>query len=170
MIRARTASAAAAAALAGGLLLSGCGIKPTGVVDSGDAALVTVPDVSGSPVLYFVSPDGDRLLPYPTGSIGDTSHLLVALLAGPNPAARASGMTTALPTLDGINPDTAVIEYSPTDGVTARLPFAVGRLSELGRRQVVCTLASAVVPGSLSQVTLAGTDTTLGPARCEIGR
>ncbi|MFD9353520.1 GerMN domain-containing protein [Streptomyces sp. NPDC060031] len=167
MTRAKTVTTAAAAALAG-VLLAGCGIKSTGVIDSGDAAQVQVPGAASGPVLYFVSADGDRLVPYPLLAGVDSSQLVKALLVGPSSTARESGITTALPSPGDLNPDALVIEYSPTDGVTVRLPFAVGRLSELARRQVVCTLAFAIVPGTVSPVTVTGTDTSLGPAQCDL--
>ncbi|MEV6955980.1 hypothetical protein [Streptomyces sp. NPDC051183] len=168
MTRTKALSAAAAAALAGMLLLVGCGIKPTGVIDSGDAATVQVPGATSGPVLYFVSAEGSRLAPYPLLAGVDSSQLLTALLAGPTNTAREAGITTALPTPAELNPDQLAVEYSPTDGVTARFPFAVSRLSELARRQVVCTLAFAVVPGTISPVTVTGTDTSLGPAQCDL--
>lgn len=167
-IRAKSLSAAAAAALAGVLLLSGCGIKPTGVIDSGDAANVQVPGATNGGVLYFVSAEGDRLIPHPMPAGLDTSQLLAALLAGPSGAARGAGITTALPPLGDKSPDLATIMYSPTKGVTAKLPFEVGQLPELARRQVVCTLAFAIVPGTLSPVTVTGTDADLGPAECDL--
>lgn len=68
MTRRRTSSrtAAATAVLAGcALLLTGCGIKRTGVIESGHAATVKVSGSGKSTVLYFVSKEGDRLVPAP---------------------------------------------------------------------------------------------------------
>ncbi|MFD9406926.1 GerMN domain-containing protein [Streptomyces sp. NPDC059989] len=163
---------AAAATLAGcALLLAGCGIKPTGVIESGHAATVEVPG-AGGPVLYFVSREGDRLVPAPVFSDGyrmEAASLLQMLLAGPAGRAREAGLTTALPPPgDARQASVAFAEPADSELVTAQLPFKVGDLSELARGQLVCTLAFAGAPGTLNRVTLRGTDTALSPAECEL--
>lgn len=168
----RIRGGATAAALAGcALLLAGCGIKPTGVIESGHAAMVEVPGTDG-PVLYFVSREGDRLVPTPVFADGyrmQPTPLLQMLLAGPAGRAREAGLTTALPPHGDPRLGSVVITGSEGDeAVTAQLPFKVGDLSDLARGQLVCTLAFAAAPGTLNRVTLRGTDTALNPADCEL--
>ncbi|MEU9148632.1 hypothetical protein [Streptomyces sp. NPDC048349] len=165
----------AAAALAGcALLLTGCGIKTTGVVDSGHAATVKSPSGKAA-VLYYVSKEGDRLVPVPFPVDGGytiaPAALLRLLLDGPGGPAQEAGLTTALPRVPAGQGDAlAVSGYAPDAGITVRVPFAVGGLSELARTQLVCTIGVSAVPDVLSPVTLQGTDTTLPSAECALGR
>ncbi|MGW7329107.1 hypothetical protein ACWGIU_11065 [Streptomyces sp. NPDC054840] len=166
--------AAATAVLLGcALLITGCGIKRTGVIDSGHAATVKVPG-GNSTVLYFLSKEGDRLVPSPVG--GFEGHninpvvLVSLLLGGPRGRAGEVGLTTGLPRLPaGKDDDLAVSPYSH-QGMTVQVPFAVGALSPLARMQLVCTVGVSAVPDTLSPVTLQGTDTTLAPADCDLKR
>ncbi|MCX4696099.1 hypothetical protein [Streptomyces sp. NBC_01408] len=173
--KARSRAAAVTAALAGcALLLAGCGIKTTGVIESGHAATVKAPSGKGV-VLYFVSKEGDRLVPVPFMFDGGytiaPSALLRLLLDGPMGPAQEAGLTTALPRLpDGQAEGASVGEYTSDHGMTVRLPFAVGSLSELARSQLVCTVGVSVVPDVLSPVVLEGTDTALPAAQCRTRR
>ncbi|MDX3534225.1 hypothetical protein PV721_07560 [Streptomyces sp. MB09-01] len=169
----RTRATAVTAALAGcALLLAGCGIKRTGVIESGHAATVKVPGAKTAAVLYFVSEEGDRLVPVPFTIGADYTlapvPLLRLLMNGPSGPAQEAGLTTALPRLpEGAE---ALIVSAPDKGLTVRLPFAVGTLSDLARDQLVCTVGVSAVPDVVSPVTLQGTDTTLPSAECERGR
>lgn len=154
------------------LLLTGCGIKTTGVIESGHAAAVKVPGGKTAAVLYFVSKDGSRLVPVPFAVSPEYTiapdGLVGLLLSGPHGAAEAAGLTTALPKLsDGQTGQASVSAYSPARGLTVRVPFAVGSLSEMARKQLVCTVGLSVVPDTVSPVTLQGTDTALPSADCE---
>ncbi|GAA2637750.1 MULTISPECIES: hypothetical protein [Streptomyces] len=175
MTRRRTRPRAAAAAVLVGcaLLLTGCGIKRTGVIDSGHAATVKVPG-GNSTVLYFLSKEGDRLVPSPiTGFEGHHINpvvLVSLLLNGPRGRAGEVGLTTGLPRItDRMDEELAVSPYSH-EGVTVRLPFAVGNLPAPARMQLVCTVGLSAVPDTVSPVTLQGTDTTLAPADCDLKR
>ncbi|MFC9297623.1 hypothetical protein ACFTWH_26895 [Streptomyces sp. NPDC057011] len=166
----RSRAAAATAALAGCALLAGCGIKPTGVVESGHAATLKSPGAKAA-ALYFVSKEGDRLVPVPFTFDGGYTiaprALARLLLDGPIGPAQEAGLTTALPRLPAGQEDVlAVSEYAPGSGMTVRVPFAVGSLSELARSQLVCTVGVSAVPDTLSPVTLQGTDTALPAAEC----
>ncbi|THA84388.1 GerMN domain-containing protein [Streptomyces sp. A0592] len=167
------ARAAATAALAGcALLLAGCGIKRTGVIESGHAAAVNVPDGKKAAALYFVSKEGDRLVPVPF-SIGTEytlapTPLLRILLDGPTGPASAAGFTTALPKVSHDQWDAVLVSKNSSDkGVTVTVPFAVGGLSELARNQLVCTVGVSAAPNTLSQVTVKGPDTVLPAADCD---
>ncbi|MEU3059263.1 hypothetical protein AB0P12_01605 [Streptomyces subrutilus] len=170
-----TRALAAAAGALGTLLLAGCGIAPTGVIEAGSAARVVVPGSAG-PVLYFIAPEGDRLVPYPLMADGyrlPPGGLVAQLLAGPGSSGRSSGLGTELPRMQIKPLDATAVSWAAPDGVptvTARLPFAVGGLSALGRGQLVCTLAFAGEPDTLSRVALIGTDTALPADRCDVRR
>ncbi|WP_404954635.1 hypothetical protein [Streptomyces sp. 147326] len=168
----RVRATAATAALAGcALLLTGCGIKRTGVIDSGHAATVKVPGAKTAAVLYFVSKEGDRLIPVPFAISADYTlapvPLLRLLMNGPSGPAQEAGLTTALPRLPDGAETMIVSAPAPDKGLTVRLPFAVGTLSDLARDQLVCTVGVSAVPDVISPVTLQGTDTTLPAAECE---
>ncbi|MFI6147746.1 hypothetical protein [Streptomyces sp. NPDC051109] len=167
MIRTR-AAAAAAALLLGGPLLTGCGIKPTGVIESGAAGKVVVPGPGTKGTVYLVSSDG-RLFPIPDKeqpSVSETP-LLVRLLVGPTEAQKAAGLETRLPVLDiknqGASAGTSMLS---ADTIGVGVPFKVATLSETARQQLVCTVAST---DPRYQVVLLGPDADIGPARCELG-
>ncbi|MFE5482426.1 hypothetical protein [Streptomyces sp. NPDC056527] len=110
------------ALVAGGLVLTGCGIRQSDVVEVGGPATVAVaPGESGRMLLFYVDADG-RLMPvaretggpidgwedyrmpfgkppptYPLGSGIVGSRALAALLEGPNKDERAAGLATRLP-------------------------------------------------------------------------
>ncbi|AQT75226.1 hypothetical protein B1K54_29485 [Streptomyces sp. fd1-xmd] len=164
----------ATAALAGcALLLAGCGIKRTGVIESGHAATVKVPGSKNAATLYYVSKDGDRVVPVPF-SIG-TDYMLAPvpllriLLDGPTGPASAAGLTTALPKVPVSDADServAVSTYSPEKGVTVGVPFPVAGLSDMARKQLVCTFGVSAVRDTVTPVAIRGTDTTLPAADC----
>ncbi|MCX4528864.1 MULTISPECIES: hypothetical protein [unclassified Streptomyces] len=164
MTRVRTT--ACAALLLGGVL-TGCGIKPTGVIESGAAAKVVVPAPDTKAMVYFVAPDG-RLVPTtePYDSVSATNNLL-RLLMGPTQRESAAGLETRLPPWDlkklGASAGMSVVS---ADTIEVGVPFDVGRLSETGRRQLVCTVAST---NPRYKVVLRGGDADLAPARCDLG-
>ncbi|MFJ7778871.1 hypothetical protein [Streptomyces yangpuensis] len=170
----RSRATAAAAALTGcALLLAGCGIKRTGVIESGHAATVKVPGSKNAATLYYVSKDGDRVVPVPF-SIG-TDYMLAPvpllriLLDGPTGPASAAGLTTALPKVSASGPDSekvAVSKYQPDKGITVGVPFPVADLSDLARKQLVCTFGVSAVRDTVTPVAIQGTDTTLPATDC----
>ncbi|MEC4574928.1 GerMN domain-containing protein [Streptomyces virginiae] len=168
----RSRAAAVTAALTGcALLLTGCGIKRTGVIESGHAAAAKVPGGKNIAVLYFISKDGDRLVPVPfsigTDYILAPTPLLRVLLNGPIGPSSAAGLTTQLPKVPGDKSDAVTVRRSPQDkGLTVQVPFAVSGLSELARAQLVCTIGVSGVRDTVSPVTIEGTDTTLPSADC----
>uniref|UniRef100_A0AAU2JXF2 GerMN domain-containing protein n=1 Tax=Streptomyces sp. NBC_00049 TaxID=2903617 RepID=A0AAU2JXF2_9ACTN len=171
----RKTAARAAAALAGcALLLTGCGIKRTGVIESGHPATVKSPGGNAA-VLYYLSKEGDRLVPVPfpvqSGYTIAPGALVRLLLGGPIGTAQEAGLTTGLPRVSTSQAEiVSVSEYSPSAGITIRLPFAVGDLSPLARSQLVCTVGVSVVPDILSPVILQGSDTALPSAECDSKR
>ncbi|KJY35369.1 MULTISPECIES: hypothetical protein [unclassified Streptomyces] len=168
MTRVRTAAAAGAALLLGGLLLTGCGIKPTGVIESGDAAKVVFPDPHTKGTVYFVTSDG-RLFPVPEREQPAESpvSVLMRLLIGPLDKEKAAGLETRVPAPADRKPPFGLSSSIVSEEVMeVRLPFAVAGLSETARRQLVCTAASV---DPQYAVVLRGPDTSVGPARCNLG-
>ncbi|MER5436360.1 hypothetical protein [Streptomyces sp. NPDC002588] len=119
--------------LAGALLLSGCGISATGVIQSGEPATGVRPVA----LVYFVV--DDRLVPV-YREIADPVNVRTAvelLLTGPDPSERKRGLTTALvrvPTPE-ISADGARVSLQLSAGPHPLPPIAV--------RQLICTVAEA---------------------------
>ncbi|MFD0269419.1 hypothetical protein ACFVGY_23045 [Streptomyces sp. NPDC127106] len=168
MTRTRPAAAAGLPALLACTVLAGCGIKPTGVVESGAPAKVTVAAPAARPLVYFVDPE-DRLLATPqVAYAGDGLDVgLVRLLAGPAEEDKAAGLRTALPRVDFKTATGTRVVATAQDVIEVRLPFKVGGLSELARRQVVCTALSN--SASHVRAALRGTDTVLQAQQCTTG-
>ncbi|MFD9907368.1 hypothetical protein [Streptomyces sp. NPDC059063] len=129
-----------ALALTAVLLLAGCGVRPTGVLDGGGSAGGLTKGLR----LYFVS-QALRLkaLSRPTVPMtchGDFSGVIKYLVAGPTEAERASGLTTLLE--EGSYEATA-----KGDTVTVRAPVPELSASRPGDRnvlgQLVCSFARA---------------------------
>ncbi|MFD8980962.1 hypothetical protein [Streptomyces sp. NPDC059564] len=164
----RTAAAVAASALAGPLLVTGCGIKPTGVVESGAAARVLIAAPSRPPMAYFVSGEG-RLVPAPEPEYADKSPQgsMQLLMRGPGPVEREAGLGTRLPPVEGVLAGSVRAFFSAKDRVEVRVPFPVAALDPLALRQLVCTALSTAGPSA--EAVVRGPDTELEAARCGAG-
>ncbi|AXE23718.1 hypothetical protein C0216_09800 [Streptomyces globosus] len=163
-------AARAASAAAAGLLLAGCGIKTTGVVESGAPAEIAVSAPSGTAdsLVYFLTPDR-RLIAMRSGYAEPGAQgALFRLLAGPSQRELASGLGTALPAVDAGLAATTTTTGPVGDVVEVHLPINVAGLSDLARSQIVCT----AVADAASQVEarLRGQDTVLAPEPCRAGR
>ncbi|MFD7626500.1 hypothetical protein ACFV7Q_10705 [Streptomyces sp. NPDC059851] len=146
--------------------LAGCGIKPTGVIESGAPAEVKVGGPVQRPLVYFVDPQ-DRLLPSPQDYSSDGVYGgVVRLLAGPSEGQKAAGLRTALPRVD-VKTAAGARVAAAGEVVEVRLPFNVGPLSDLARRQLVCTALST--SASQYRAVLVGPDTTVEAAHCDAG-
>ncbi|MFD3546027.1 hypothetical protein ACFWUW_10480 [Streptomyces sp. NPDC058655] len=169
----RLRNATATALLGATLLLpTGCGIKPTGVIESGAPATVVINSPDRAGVVYFVTPD-DRLVPSPQVDSPPSSAVgtVLRLLDGPGPQERAAGLGTRLPGLEGRPDRTVAVSIEPRGTVEVTLPFPVGDLPELAMRQLACTVASVTGSGTPAvRVTLRGEDAVVAGASCEIGR
>ncbi|GGW27099.1 hypothetical protein [Streptomyces xantholiticus] len=170
----RRRSAAVLAGLAT-LLLGGCGVPETDVIEAGGPATVQVfPEASSGLVLFLRSPDGELMpvirflegeLEEPDSPGAGTPTTVAALFAGPLPNERRAGLTDGLPELPGRTAVRAV-PYRE-GGVEVTLPIAVGDLDDLAVRQLVCTIAFTEDDEGLTPVRLRGTDTALEPAVCD---
>ncbi|MEU3774939.1 hypothetical protein AB0F11_17350 [Streptomyces sp. NPDC032472] len=168
--RARTRAAARAVALpaAAGLLLTGCGIKPTGVVESGAPAKMAVAGPTENSLVYYITPD-DRLTPSTVPyTIPSPGGALARLLAGPTQQERAAGLRTAVPVVDLRSAVEVRVLQSNSDTVEVVLPILVEGLTDLARGQLVCTTLSS--QPSHYRAALRGPDTVIEAAPCKTGR
>lgn len=140
------AGAMTALGAAAAVLLAGCGVPTTGVVDVGEPAngLATAPAARSEVVAFFL--DGERLQAAGLNVSGESDPVTAAvdlLFAGPAAVGRPD-LTTRLPQ----PPVTADVR---TEGrtVTVRLPAGVRRFDPLAMRQLACTVVVAF-PAALS--------------------
>lgn len=135
-MKARTALLAAA-----GLLLAGCGIPTTGVVEAGEPAVGMHQDVK----LYFVRAEDGTLATVTRRSESRvTANLVVGMLikSGLAPTEqKLLGLTTALPM-----PVSALSVRTHGDTVTVDLQIVAGRLSRTAVDQIVCTVQANPAP------------------------
>ncbi|SEG61797.1 Sporulation and spore germination [Actinacidiphila yanglinensis] len=144
------AGAAVAAAGAAAVLLAGCGVPTTGVVDVGvPASGLPAPERRSSLVpVYFL--DGDNLRPIvrdvPPGADPVTAAVELLFAGPPKPGGE---LTTRLP-----RPPVAVAVHTEGQTVTVRLPGGRPAPDTLAMRQVACTAAGAL--GSPKAVAVSG--------------
>ncbi|MFF9123472.1 hypothetical protein ACF09J_09270 [Streptomyces sp. NPDC014889] len=166
-----------AALTALGLLLAGCGIRPTEVpTDFGGAPSrvpcslsqpdVTVQSSRGMPVQVFLLCGSslvtvDRTVRVPEGAADSRRRVIVAqglldqLAAPPSPGEKAAGYTTHVPgglRVEGPRP------RDPAD--TLRLSSAPAGLSPYALAQIVCTLSDSAAAEGDGSVVLGGPDDT----------
>ncbi|MFD5788888.1 hypothetical protein ACFWH1_19955 [Streptomyces sp. NPDC127037] len=163
------------------LLATGCGIRPTDVVEAGEPATVEVaPAGQLGTLLYFVSSStASRLLPvirpvdpkvYNSGTGWEADRLkgapaaLALLFGGPNRAERDAGLRSELPPSGRVK---AGIELS-AQGVKVTLNIPVVGLSQAARQQLICTAARARTADRTEAVTVSGTDGVIGPDHCSV--
>ncbi|MBW1601079.1 hypothetical protein JJV70_02965 [Streptomyces sp. JJ66] len=161
------------------LLLGGCAVPETDVIEAGGPAAVEVyPYPTTGMVLFFRSSEG-RLMPVvrfeedapdvPTEADTpgvSTPETLATLFAGPLPGEREAGLTGGLP--DFPSEGVARSVTHPRGGVEVTLPIALAELDDLAVRQVVCTVAFTEDAEARTRVRLRGTDTALPSAGCGV--
>jgi hypothetical protein len=129
------------------VLVTGCGVRPGGVVVGGPA-----PTVASATVLYLVA-EG-RVTPVPRP--GGTADALTLLAAGPTAVERERGLTTEVPAgiaFSGIAFSGQVADVTVSVDVTTLSPNAFD--------QIVCTTSSGTTP-----VTVVGGGQSRGPRTC----
>ena len=146
------------------LVVTGCGVRPSGIVEAGPPPA----DTNTRPILVFVSQTGGlqqvrRAQENRKPSVADALELL---FAGPTELEREDGLHTALP------PITGPVEFTVA-GQVATLPIAVTALSEQAQDQIVCTVLSTLLIGGqrhlVPQVRLGdGTGYLTQPRRCPL--
>lgn len=192
MKRARTCRRTGAVAVASGvLLLGGCGIQETGVIEAGGPASVQAfIDHDYEMLLFFHSREGE-ISPVirstgPTLEYGPeggpvagqnstaedatpvpTEKVILALLSGPAAQEREAGLSTSLPPAPSAK--TLRVEVSP-DGekVTADLPIALDGLNRTALRQLICTIAYSHDADGRATVRLTGKDGASTSRTCDL--
>ncbi|MFC8420462.1 hypothetical protein ACFUN7_06145 [Streptomyces sp. NPDC057236] len=190
MRRVRTCRRTRAVAVASGvLLLGGCGIQETDVIEAGGPASVQA----------FVDPDYDMLLFFHSRdggispvvrSIGSTleydpedglvagrdpddvnavpvptENVILALLSGPDEQDRKAGLSTSLPPA----PRVARLRVEVSSGgekITTDLPIALDGLGRTALRQLICTIAYGQGADGRATVRLTGTDGVSASGTC----
>ncbi|WP_240139554.1 hypothetical protein [Streptomyces sp. MUM 178J] len=167
-----------ALAASAALLLAGCGVQGTGVVEAGGPATVNVyPDEAHRLLLFFVGPERQLV---PVARSADTNfggpeelHIsqeaigksLAALAAGPLPHEQEAGLESALPPPPvGALRVTRSAEFPGR--VEIRASFSVRRLPEHAVLQLVCTTAYAADTSGAVEVLLIGPDGGVPASRC----
>ncbi|MET0135263.1 MAG: hypothetical protein ABW215_16920 [Kibdelosporangium sp.] len=135
------------------LLLSACGVQPSGVIAGGPAPLGSIEGT----VLYLVSNQTLTTVLRPRDHELSPAETLTLLVAGPTAEEQAAHIDSDIPV--GIGALTVT-------GDTVMLPVDVTSLSTMAVEQFVCTLATISDPGT--EITLTGQGQTLTPRRCPI--
>ncbi|MGP9017523.1 hypothetical protein ACT1U9_03815 [Streptomyces sp. BR1] len=145
------------------LLVAGCGIRSTDVVEVGDPAFAhVVPTGPDGTTLYLKGPNGLLAVVRAEPRVPDLpGHAVMLLLNGPTEAEKDAGLDTELPHYYG-----GLAVGRDGESMTIRLERAVQDFSSLAREQLVCTASHAVSPDERVTVTVMGTDGKLGPANC----
>lgn len=140
---ARSARSSLAVSLLAALIaLVGCGIKPSGVTDAGEAPTGVAPGMT----LYFVDED-DELQPQlrRTQRLGTVSDAVSLLLIGPGGSGMRTGIASTQVTSVEVTMNPGVIEL--------RVPLAADEVTPVGIDQIVCTVQSSHVQNGGSDQT-----------------
>jgi hypothetical protein len=117
--------------------LAGCGVRPTGVVNAGEAPTATATSLPHTQVYFLLN---GTLTPVPrTVAPWDTQAVFDALLAGPTPQESAHGLRTQLTpdvTIRAIGPRAVFVEYAN----------AFAKQAMTGYEQIYCT--ALLLPGA----------------------
>ncbi|WP_158895642.1 hypothetical protein [Amycolatopsis anabasis] len=139
--------------VAAGLLLTGCGIEPTGVLDGGDAPTGVAPGVT----LYFVDVQGN-LQPSLVESkrLGDVTNAVDLLLRVG--AQSRQGLRSDLPQVTSLGPEVTIADTT----VTVTVPLARGEMGPRGADQLICTALGVLRQSGNTRVTKAVVSFTIG--------
>ncbi|WP_199819703.1 hypothetical protein [Streptomyces sp. NRRL S-118] len=171
----------AAAPMAAALLLAGCGIQETDVIEAGGPASVQAFVEPGYDALLFFRMPHGKLTPVirsfpPRNPFGDEyrqadgaappavpESAMSALLSGPGEADKAAGLGTSLPrvTADGVR-----VRLSGDGKVMVNLPLALGGLDATAVRQLICTAAYSKDRDGRATVLLTGQDGVTATGTC----
>lgn len=140
------------------LLVSACGVKPTGVVTAGPAPTLRNPGSPGRDaevILYFVINGRPVPVTRPIGGAVGVEAALTMLLDGPTEAERSDGYVTALPRRAG----SVTLEPGPPATITVSFPLKP--IAGVGVNQLVCTAFAALAADGRHSVD--GTIAVSGP-------
>ncbi|WP_416983718.1 hypothetical protein [Streptomyces sp. T028] len=124
------------------VLLTGCGIQPSGVVEAGEPPTGVAPGAT----LYFVGADGDlepRLRR--TGRMGTISDAVSLLLTGPG----GSGLRTEIAPVE----ITRVVVTTTSVMIRLVVPLTIDEVTPRGIDQIVCTALGVHVQSGGSKET-----------------
>ncbi|MDT0393494.1 MULTISPECIES: hypothetical protein [Streptomyces] len=190
MRRARTARRTGVVAVVSAVvLLGGCGIRETDVIEAGGPATVqTFVDHDYDMLLFFHSSDGGITPVIRSMNAGveygpeggpiagidpvtvdtvpvPTEKVILALLHGPDEQDRAAGLGTSLPPAPSGR--TVRVEAAAVgDGVEADVPVAVEGLDRTALRQLICTIAYSHDTDGRATVRLTGVDGASASGTC----
>ncbi|MFB9835808.1 hypothetical protein [Actinoallomurus acaciae] len=124
------------------LLLAGCGVRPSGVTDGGEAPTGVAPGVT----LYFVDARG-ALSPQPrrTGHLGGIPEAMALLLSGPGESDLHTDISSS---------STTQVVVTVTSGfIRLMVPLSIHEVTPLGIDQIVCTVLGVHIQGGGSRRT-----------------
>lgn len=157
----RVVTAAHGALLAvGTVLLTGCGIAPTGVVDEGAAPT----GIAAGPTLYFVD-DAGALVPEDrdSGRLGTVAEAVALLLTGPG---QDSGLRS-----DIVPTEMTRVQVTTTDeSIVLRLPLMSTDAPGRGVDQIVCTALATHVQSGGSPAATVRLEFTIAPPGADAPR
>ncbi|GGT00275.1 hypothetical protein ACFFV7_31600 [Nonomuraea spiralis] len=149
--------------LAAGLVplavLTGCGVRPSGVITGGAPPKGAV--VPTSTVTLFLVKNGRVSAVTRLGGRLSQADRLTLLAAGATDRERAHGLTTDVPPEAG----PFSVSSDPAGQLVVTLATPAGELSTLAVEQIVCT-ASVPAPEGPVRVTVAGGGQKVGPRQC----
>lgn len=119
----------------------GCGVRPSGVSDAGEAPTGVAPGMT----LYFVDEDGLRPQFRRTERLGTVSDAVSLLLSGPGDS---EVRTEIAPT-----PVTSVEVTTHPETIELRVPLDIEDVTPLGIDQIVCTARTSHVQNGGSERT-----------------
>ncbi|MGY1579028.1 hypothetical protein [Streptomyces sp. MN13] len=173
--------AVAAAVPAAVLLLGGCGIRETDVVEAGGPATVQAFVNPGyDALLFFRSPDG-QVSPVirtfdPAGLFGadyqegtgqpqpaPTEKVISALLSGPARADEAAGLATSLPR---VTSGAVHVKFPENGDVLMVVPVDLAELDTTALRQLICTAAYSRDRDGRATVRMTGRDQARASGTC----
>lgn len=154
---------AGVALAATGVLVAGCGVRPSGVITGNPAPSGPAEGAE----LYLLAAGELTPVLRPTGQVPSPTAALTLLAAGPSPEERAQGLSSEVPSAAAA---VAVTSGIPATEITVTLDFDASALSGTAIEQITCTAEVAVFPdysppGQVS-VTITGRGHTREPRTC----
>ena len=154
-----------------GVVSTGCGVRPSGVITGAPAP--TGPALSGSDapalpgrpegaVLFFLAGSSPTPVLRPTRRNLSPTQTLALLQSGPDDDERAANLRSEVPT--GLDPVTVTIDAS--GDVDVAVSADVTTLSAAAVDQIVCTVGTAL--STTAPITLTSGTATRGPRACPV--
>ena len=145
------------------LAVSGCGVRPSGVITGANPPSGGVEPTT--PITLYLVKNGRLSVVTRPGPPLPPADTLALLATGPTPREQGLGLTTEVPRDAGPFTVTA----NPADQLVVTLSTPAGKLSTLAVEQIACTTV-AMAPQSPPQVTVVGARQGAGPWSCQAGQ